>query len=211
MSQINIESPKHCSKREFSIHKFKFNKLLFAVFTFLLSILSIIFVVWKSLHPSRPEFSLTSANINQLNVSTSHLLYSSIQLTLLSKNPNKKIGIYYDEMQVFASYKGQQITVYSSLPPFYQGHEDTNLLSASLTGSGLPVAPSVIYLVQRDQSAGKLVLVLKAIGRLRWMVGTWVSGKYRYNVNCIATMPFGPSSALSSTRFKQGTQCSTTL
>ncbi|XP_019200427.1 PREDICTED: NDR1/HIN1-like protein 12 [Ipomoea nil] len=207
MSQINIESPKHCSKREFCIHK----KLFFAVVAFLFSILlALIFIVWISLHPSRPEFSLSEAKINQLNLFTAHLLYSSIQLTLLSKNPNKKIGIYYDEMQVFASYKGQQITVYTSLPPFYQGHEDTNVLSASLTGNGLAVAPSVVYFVQRDQSSGKLVLALKAIGKLRWKVGTWVSGKYRYNVNCIVVVPFGGSSPLSSTRFKQ-TQCSTTL
>ncbi|CAH9058787.1 unnamed protein product [Cuscuta epithymum] len=213
MSQITIQSPKHCSKRELSIHKCKFNRRLFStLLTFLISILSLIVLVWITLHPSKPEFSLTAVNIDQLNLTTSRLLYSSIQLTLLSRNPNKKIGIYYDEMHLFASYKGQQITVYSYVPPFYQGHEDTNLVSAALTGSGLPVAPSFSYEVEKDQSIGRLGLNVKAGGRLRWKVGTWVSGKYRFNVNCAAMMmPLGASMGSSSTRLGQGTQCSTTL
>lgn len=209
MSQITIQSPKHCSKRELTIHRFRFNKKLFL--SFLISIFALIVIVWLTLHPSKPEFSLTAANINQLNLTASRLLYSSIQLTLLSKNPNKKIGIYYDEMHVFGSYKGQQITVYSYIPPFYQGHEDTNLVSAALTGNGLPVAPSFSYEVERDQTAGRFVLVVKAGGRLRWKVGTWVSGKYRFNVNCVAMMPLGETLGLSYTRIKQGSQCSTTL
>ncbi|KAI5343640.1 hypothetical protein L3X38_011516 [Prunus dulcis] len=35
----------------------------------------------------------------------------------------------------------------------------------------LPVAPSFGYEVGRDQTAGRLVLNLKVIGRLRWKVG----------------------------------------
>nr|GMC62878.1 NDR1/HIN1-like protein 26 [Ipomoea batatas] len=123
-----------------------------------------------------------------------------------------KVGIYYDEVQVYASYKGQQITLYTSLPPFYQGHGEANLLSAYLqAGNGLPVAPSFSYQVQRDQSAGRLVLMLKVNGKLRWKVGTWVSGKYRFNVNCVAIMPFGGSMPSGPLISRQGTQCSTSI
>lgn len=165
-----------------------------------------------SLSTQQDPTSLREADIYQLNLSgPRRLLNSSIQLTLVSKNPNKKVGIYYDELQVYASYKGQQITLYTSLPPFYQGHEDSNFLSASLIGNGLPVDPSFGYEVQRDQSAGKLVMNLKASGRLRWKVGTWVSGRYRFNVDCVAIMPFGPSLPAGPLTFRQGAQCSTTL
>ncbi|XP_019179851.1 PREDICTED: NDR1/HIN1-like protein 12 [Ipomoea nil] len=216
MSQITdiSKSPKHCAKRDLSIiQKLRFkNKIFFTIFTLLLSILSIITLVWLTLHPSKPHFSLTQADIYQLNLSSPRLLNSSIQLTLLSKNPNTKVGIYYDEIQVYASYKGQQITLYTSLPPFYQGHEESNLLSAYLVaGNGLPVAPSFSYEVQRDQSAGRLVLMLKVNGNLRWKVGTWVSGKYRFNVNCVAMMPFGVSMPSGPLISKQGTQCSTSI
>ncbi|GFY84014.1 late embryogenesis abundant (LEA) hydroxyproline-rich glycoprotein family [Actinidia rufa] len=210
MSEVYTKSPKHCGKQRLNIHKLC-KKLFYTFSTFFLSLLLFIFLVWLILHPSKPEFSLREANLYQLNLSDPQLLNSSIQLTLLSKNPNKKVGIYYDHLQVYASYKGQQITVYTSLPPFYQGHEESNLLTASLVGTGLPVASSFRYEVGRDQTAGKLVLSLKVTGRLRWKVWTWVSGRYRFNVNCISVMDFGPTIPSGPLSSKQGSQCSTTI
>ncbi|EXB78383.1 hypothetical protein L484_003245 [Morus notabilis] len=210
MSQLFIKSPKHCGKQGVNIEKL-YKKVFLAFSALFTTILSIILLVWLILRPTKPQFSLKEADIYQLNLSNSHLLNSSIQLTLLSKNPNQKIGIYYDELQVYAAYKGQQITVYTSLPPFYQGHEDSNLLSASLGGTGLPVAPSFGYQVVRDQTVGRLVLNLKVNGRLRWKVGTWVSGRYRLNVNCVAVVAFGPAIPTGPLSSEQGTQCSTSV
>ncbi|XP_052184769.1 NDR1/HIN1-like protein 26 [Diospyros lotus] len=212
MSQDDTKSPKHCAQKGVNIEKLS-KKLVFAFSTFFLSFLSLILLVWLILHPSKPRFSLQEVGITQLNLSAgSHLLNSSIQLTLLCTNPNKKVGVYFDELQVYASYKGQQITSHTRLPPFYQGHEETNLLTASLAGTGLPVTSSFGYEVGRDQTTtGKLVLSVKADGRLRWKVGTWVSGRYRFNVNCVSILDFGatiPSGPLIS---KQGSRCSATI
>ncbi|KAL2540309.1 Late [Abeliophyllum distichum] len=209
MSRVDEKSPKHCAKKGFNFNKFH-KKLLFTFSTFLLTMLSLIFLVWLILHPTKPQFSLKDTDIYQLNLSGPNLINSTVRLTLLSNNPNKKVGIYYDVLQVYASYKGQIITRETSLPPFYQGNEETNLLSASLVGNQLPVAPSFGYEVGRDQRIGKFVLTLKVIGRLRWKVGTWVSGRYRFNVNCVAILPFNaiPSGPLSS---KQGALCSTII
>ena len=212
MSQYFIESPKHCAKKELNLGKFRYKKLFYFLSAFVFPFLSFILLIWLILRPSKPDFSLKETNVYQLNLSSgSHLLNSSIQLSLFAKNPNKKVGIYYDELQVYAAYKGQQITTYTSLPPFYQDHEDSNLLSASLVGTGLPVAQSFGYEVGRDQTAGRLVLNLKVIGKLRWKVGTWVSGKYRFNVNCVAIMAFGPAIPTGPLTSKQGTLCSTTI
>ncbi|XP_052186849.1 NDR1/HIN1-like protein 26 [Diospyros lotus] len=210
MSQVSTKSPKHCAKQGLSIEK-HYKKLFYAFSTFFLSILSLIFLVWLILHPSKPHFSLKDAQIFQLTFSAPQLITSSIQLTLLSENPNKKVAIYYDQLQVYASYKGQQITTPTSLPPFYQGHEESNLISASLVGSGLQVAPSFGYEFGQDQIAGKLVMSLKMNGKLRWKVGTWVSRRYRFNINCVAITNFGPNIPSGPLSFNQGTQCSTTL
>ncbi|OMO97793.1 Late embryogenesis abundant protein, LEA-14 [Corchorus olitorius] len=211
MSQVFSKSPKHCAKQQGLTIEKSYKKLFFACSAVFTSVLAFIFIIWLILHPSKPQFSLKEADIYQLNLSGPHLLNSSIQLTLLSKNPNKKVGIYYDELHAYASYKGQQITVDSSLPPFYQGHEESNLLTASLEGTGLPVAPSFGYEVGRDQTAGRIILNLKVNGKLRWKVGTWVSGKYRFNVNCISVMAFGPNTPTAPLSSYQGTQCSTAV
>lgn len=98
-----------------------------------------------------------------------------------------------------------------SIPPFYQNNGESNVISASLFGTGVPVEPGFRYEVGRDQSVGKLVLNLKGNGRLRWKIGSWVSGKYRLNVNCVSIMDFGPTIPTGPLSSKQGTQCSTSV
>ncbi|XP_010520936.1 PREDICTED: NDR1/HIN1-like protein 12 [Tarenaya hassleriana] len=211
MSLISETSPKHCAKKGLSIEK-RHKKLFFTFSTLFTTLLFIIFLLWLTLHPTKPNFSLTQADIYQLNLSApTHLLNSSIQLTLFSKNPNKKVGIYYDRLLVYAAYRGQQITPETLLPPFYQSHEESNLLTAFLEGNGLPVAPSFGYQVGHDRTNGKLVMGLKLDGKLRWRVGTWVSGAYRFNVDCVALVAFGPYISTAPLASIQGTRCSTTI
>ncbi|PIA48751.1 hypothetical protein AQUCO_01300003v1 [Aquilegia coerulea] len=214
MSEFIVKSPKHCAKQGFNLNNWlNHKKLWYALFTFLISLVSLIFLVYLLLHPAKPEFYLREANLYQLNLSSAaaagddqdqdqyqyhHLLMikSSVQITLVSKNPNQKVGVYYDQLQLYASYKGQQITMEASLPPFYQGHQDNNILNALLNAGskGLPVASSFGYEVSRDQmEAGTLILSVKVNGRLRWKVGTWVSSRYHFNVDCVIVMAFPPA------------------
>ncbi|KZV31004.1 hypothetical protein F511_18108 [Dorcoceras hygrometricum] len=178
MSQIHVKSPKHCAKKQ-ALYCHKFNKkLFFYSITILLTISSLILLVWLILHPTKPQFSLQEAHVNQLNfTSTPPIVNTSIQLTLSSKNLNDR-------------------------------HKETNLLSACLIGRQQPVAPSFVYQVQHDQGTGKMALNFKVIGKIRWKVGSWVSGRYRLAIDCDATLQSGhASSQLFSS--KQGTQCST--
>ncbi|GMH08824.1 hypothetical protein Nepgr_010664 [Nepenthes gracilis] len=212
MSQALSKSAKHCGEKGFNIEKLN-KKLVYTISTFLLSFISLVLLVWLVLHPSKPRFSLREVDVYQLNLSAPHLLTSSIDITIESKNPNQRVGIYYDQLQAYASYRGQQITAHAQLPAFYQGIQDRNLLSASLKGDGIPVAPSFGYEVGRDQVAGKLVVALRLDGQLRWKVGTWVSGRYRINVNCVAVLPLGATDRISTSPINsgQGTSCSTTI
>ncbi|CAA0813068.1 Late embryogenesis abundant (LEA) hydroxyproline-rich glycoprotein family [Striga hermonthica] len=212
MSQIHEKSPKHCANKQ-SLNLPKLNKKLYLYLsTLLLSILSLIFLVWLVLHPTKPKFSVERALVNQLNLSgpSSSLLNSSIQLTIQSHNPNKKVGIFYDQLSVCASYKGEQITPETLVSPFYQEHEESNVISVFLDGAQQPVGPSFAYEVRHDQGIGRLVFEFKVVGKLRWKIGTWVSGRYRIFVRCSTVLPFGsmPSPPLSS---RQSSECSTEL
>ncbi|KAJ0267165.1 NDR1/HIN1-like protein 26 [Hirschfeldia incana] len=213
MSQISETSPKHCAKKGGVNINNRRKKLFFTLSTFFSGLLLIIFLIWLTLHPTKPEFSLTEADIYTLNLSSSatHVLNSSIQLTVFSKNPNKKVGIYYDKLLVYAAYRGQQITSEAPLPPFYQSHEEINLLTALLQGNELPVSQSFGYQIIRDRAAGNVIIGMKMAGKLRWKIGTFVSGAYRFNVNCVAIVSFGPNTTTDPLASIQGTRCSTDI
>ncbi|KAG0474933.1 hypothetical protein HPP92_014619 [Vanilla planifolia] len=122
---------RHCAaKHRLYISKFN-KKLLSAASTLIFTILLLSLLIWIILRPSKPEFSLRDAAIYDLSLSSyplARLLNSTIQATIVSKNPNARVGVYYDRLRACAVYKGQQITADASLPPFYQGHGDINLL-----------------------------------------------------------------------------------
>ncbi|KAK9121986.1 hypothetical protein Syun_019603 [Stephania yunnanensis] len=212
MSEFHVSSPKHCAKKGF-----KYKKLLYTIFTLVTSLISLALLIWFIIHPTKPNFSLKETNIDQLIALSSspstppQLLNSSIQLTLTSTNPNQKLGIYHDQLQIYASYKGQQLTSPTPLPSFYQGHQDSNVLTALLVGVAVPIGPSFVYEVDRDLVVnGALVVDIKASGRLRWKIGTWVSPRYSYSISCSATMAF-PSGVNGGypLSLKKATQCST--
>lgn len=53
-------------------------------------------------------------------------------------------------------------------------------------GDAIPVGPYLSEALGQDENAGLLLINVKVDGRLRWKVGTWVSGHYHVNVNCPA-------------------------
>ncbi|PKA46558.1 hypothetical protein AXF42_Ash012691 [Apostasia shenzhenica] len=210
MSIIYSTSPKHCADKEITLPLKKLNKkLLWLISTFLSSVFLLCLLIFLILRPSKPIFSLAATTVSDLTLSN-----STIQATFVSHNPNTRVAVFYDNLRAYAIYRGQHITGDAELPPFYQGHGDTNLLSASLAVAAVPVTPSLGYEASRDRTtAGKLLLRLRLEGRLRWKVGNWVSGGYGLEVDCIAVVGYvaGDGAPAVHMASAEGTQCSTSV
>nr|XP_043606312.1 NDR1/HIN1-like protein 1 [Erigeron canadensis] len=154
-------------------------------------VLLIFFITWAILQPRKPRFVLQDATIYGFNVSAPILLSSNFQITVSARNPNSKVGIYYDKLNVYATYHSQQITYFTVIQPVYQGHKDTNIWSPFIYGTNVPVAPYNGAALSQDQSNGAISLVIKINGRVRWKVGSFISGRYHLHVTCPAYIPFG--------------------
>ena len=187
------------SEKVCSHHKSKRRKVLrkccaaFLVFNFLL--LLVILLVWAILQPKKPRFLLQDATIFALNVSAANVISTTLQITVLSRNPNSNIGVYYDKLDAFATYHSQQITYYTAIPPVYQGHKDLNIWSPFVYGNDVPVAPFNGLALAQDQSNGAIKLTVKLDARVKWKVGSFVSGRYHLHVSCPAYIPLGNSKA----------------
>ncbi|KAG6470562.1 NDR1/HIN1-like protein 1 [Zingiber officinale] len=172
-----------------------------------------ILIVWLVLRPTKPTFYLRDATVSQFNLSLpDNLLNAVVQVTVASHNSNGRIGVYYDRLDVSATYQDQQITAASAILPFYQGHEDINVWSPCLSGTSVPVAPYLCRALQQDEAAGILLLYLKMDGSIRWKVGSWTSGHYCLEVSCPAFFSFTSSSAgVPVLQSLHGTSCSTSV
>ncbi|KAL3518619.1 hypothetical protein ACH5RR_021208 [Cinchona calisaya] len=185
-------SVKDCSHHDHDHEQQKLLRRLFAaILAFIVLILFIILLIWLILRPAKPQFILQDATVYAFNVSTPNFLTSNIQITLSSRNPNDQIGIYYDGLDVYASYRGQQITLPTLLPSTYQGHKDISVWSPFLFGNSVPIAPFYADALTQDQFAGMVLIDIRVNGRVKWKVGTFISGKYRLYVNCPAYINLG--------------------
>ncbi|KAK6152257.1 hypothetical protein DH2020_014892 [Rehmannia glutinosa] len=143
---------------------------------------------------SKRKMSLAiDATIFNLNVSAPNVISTTVQVTVNSRNPNSNIGIYYDRLDVYATYRNQQITYYTVIPPVYQGHKDVNVWSPFIYGNTVPVAPYNGLALTQDQSDGAIAITVKINGRVRWKVGSFISGRYHLHVTCPAYIPLGNS------------------
>ncbi|VVA94043.1 unnamed protein product [Arabis nemorensis] len=127
-------------------------RIIYPIIAFLVIILFLILIIWAILQPSKPRFILQDATVFSFNVTGDppNLLTSNFHVTISSRNPNDKIGIYYDRPDVYASYKSQQITFPTSIPPTYQGHKEVNVWSPFVGGNSVPVAPYNALCLEQD-------------------------------------------------------------
>lgn len=160
-----------------------FGRFLKALLALLFIVLFVILVIFLALHPHKPRFYLENATISQLNVSNGFLT-SSLQFTVVSHNPNDRIGVIYDSLSTYASYLDQQITDEFPLTPFYQDPKDITVFAPILSGNSFPLAPVVCEQLNYERLKGSLSLSLRMNGRVRWKVGSWRSGHYHLYVNC---------------------------
>ncbi|KAJ4823747.1 NDR1/HIN1-like protein 1 [Turnera subulata] len=168
-----------------------FRRIFWGIVIFLFIVLLVVLLVWAILRPSKPKFILQDTTVYAFNTSVQNFLTSNFQVTLSSRNPNDKIGIYYDRLDVYATYRNQQITLRTALPPTYQGHKEVNVWSPFIYGTAVPVAPYNSVSLAQDQASGQVLLNIKIDGRVRFKVGTFISGRYHLYVRCPAFIQFG--------------------
>ncbi|KAJ7971659.1 Late embryogenesis abundant protein [Quillaja saponaria] len=183
-------SVKECTQHKDKRRKI-FRRIFAGILVFLFIVLLTIFIIWAVLRPSKPSFILQDATVFTFNTSSPNLLTSNFQITISSRNPNDKVGIYYDRLDAYAIYHNQQISLRVAIPPTYQGHKEVNVWSPYVFGTNVPVAPYNYDSLSQDQANGAVLVIIKIDGRVRWKVGAFVSGRYHIHVRCPAYITFG--------------------
>ncbi|KAK1686848.1 hypothetical protein QYE76_047696 [Lolium multiflorum] len=167
-----------------------YRKLRMAAIAFVLLALFVILIVYLVLHPHKPQFYLQDLAVLCLNVTppASAYLFTTMQATVAARNPNARVGVYYDSADVYAQYKGAPITVPTRLPVEYQGHRDQSVWSPYLRSmDNVVLSPELAVSLAQDETAGYVLIDIRVEGLVRWKVGTsWISGHFHLNVNCPA-------------------------
>ncbi|OEL22834.1 hypothetical protein BAE44_0016149 [Dichanthelium oligosanthes] len=159
-------------------------RALIAASSTVVSLLSLALILWLTLRPSSPHFSLLAATATVAitaaadNASSATLI---VDAALTAHNPNAHATALYDQLRASASYAGVPLGAGAPLPPLEQPDQGDAVLSALLTSTSPSPWP------------WRALLRVRIEGQLRWKVAAWVSGRHRLTVDCIAAV--APSSA----------------
>ncbi|XP_022942607.1 NDR1/HIN1-like protein 10 [Cucurbita moschata] len=163
-----------------------------------------VLILWLVFRPNKLRFDVTSAQLTQFNF-TGNQLHYNLALNLTIRNPNKRIGVYYDAIEASPFYKDQRLNT-QWLPPFYQGHKTTTVVAPQFNGQQLVLlGAQELTEFNAEKLAGVFNIDVKFRPRLRLKLGAVRIGKLKPKVNCELKVPL-ESSATSFTFF-QTTRC----
>ncbi|KAI4319540.1 hypothetical protein MLD38_033126 [Melastoma candidum] len=165
-------------------------QLILQVLLSLLFFLALLaFLFWLIFRPNLVKFHVTGASLTRFNLSSDNLLDYGLGLNLTVRNPNTRIGIYYDSIEARTSYEGQRFySLY--LPPFYQGHKNTTTLDGVFQGQqAVSLDGRARDAYETDKASGSYGIDLKVYLRVRFKVGWFKTFGFKPRVSCGLKVP----------------------
>ncbi|KAJ7976203.1 Late embryogenesis abundant protein [Quillaja saponaria] len=158
------------------------------IFTVVVIIGIAVLIVWLIFRPNKVKFHVTEATLTQFNYTNNTLRYD-LALNMTVRNPNKRIGIYYDRIEARAFYEDQRFdTQFPS--PFYQGHKNTSVLSPVFKGQQLLLlGAQELSDFNEDKNDGVYNIDVKLYLRLRFKFGVFKVGKFKPKIKCDLKVP----------------------
>lgn len=157
--------------------------------TILVVLAVIVFVLWLVFRPNAVKFYASDASLTQFSFDNNNTLRYNLLVNLTIRNPNKRIGIYYDRIDATAIYEGHRFG-FDQLDRFYQGHKTTNNLTAEFNGTQLmPLSGEQLTKLNGDRSAGAYDIDVKLNLRIRLKFWFVKSMKWKPKIECDLRIP----------------------
>ncbi|XP_027068765.2 NDR1/HIN1-like protein 3 [Coffea eugenioides] len=160
----------------------------------------IILVLWLIFRPNKVKFYANDAELTQFDLSsTNNTLYYNLALNMTVRNPNKRIGIYYDRIEASAFYQGQRLKNVE-LDSFYQPHKNTSSLHAVFQGQQLVTLGSdEASNYKDDKNSGSYNIDVELYMRIRLKFGWVKSPKFKPKIKCDLEIPLNSNGTASGT------------
>ncbi|KAF5188453.1 NDR1/HIN1-like protein [Thalictrum thalictroides] len=141
-------------------------------------------ILYLVFQPKLPKYSINRLRISEFRLNQDSSLYARFTVAITARNPNKKIGIYYENGSHISVYYNNTKLSGGSLPKFYQGHQNTTVLDVDLSGQTENANGLLTALAQQQQQQGGIPLNLKATVPVRVKLGKLKLMKVKTRVRC---------------------------
>lgn len=141
-------------------------------------------ILYLIFQPKLPNYSVDSLKISDLRLNLDMTLYAKFDVKITANNPNKKIGIHYEQGGRLSVWYTNTKLCQGTLPKFYQGHQNKTLLNVALTGQ-TQYGNTLMNALQQQQQTGRIPLDLKVDAPVAIQLGRLQLKKVRILGECL--------------------------
>jgi len=165
-----------------------FSFLLKLVVSLVIIIGLAVLIFWLIFRPTNVKFYVTDASLTEFSLTGNNTLQYNLAVNITVRNPNRKIGIYYDTIEARALYGDQRFDT-ETLTPFYQGHKTTSYLSTVFSGQHVVIGSDELTQFNEEKTAGVYSVDVDLYLRIRFKVGKLKTGRVKPEVKCDLKVP----------------------
>ncbi|KAJ9188772.1 hypothetical protein P3X46_000136 [Hevea brasiliensis] len=145
-----------------------------------------VLIIWLVIKPKQLVYSIENGSVSNFNLKYNHL-NASFDFLIRAGNPNRRITIYYDTIDVSLSYDDQTIA-FNTLEPFHQPRRNVTQLEAKLEARDAALSNGLSKDLMHEKAAGKVQLDVRIKARIRFKVEIWKSKHRTLRVLCPSVM-----------------------
>ncbi|KAF8689532.1 hypothetical protein HU200_041863 [Digitaria exilis] len=153
--------------------------------SFILLATALIGALYLALDPKLPRYTMDALTVTAFDMDDDLTARAQFNASVRFENPNRAIGIRYEEGSSLSVWFGEYRLSEGALPAFYQGHGDAALVcvamsEARLRGTGVVEAMRHV----NGDGAGELPLVFRGEVPVRVKVGPFTTPRVTPSVRC---------------------------
>ncbi|KAJ4823748.1 hypothetical protein Tsubulata_005573 [Turnera subulata] len=148
-------------------------------------------IFWLIFRPiNKVKFHVTDVSLTEFNFTNNNNLRYNLSMDVTIRNPNKKIGVYYDRIEARAYYQDQRFSSVF-LTPFYQGHKNTTVLHPVFQGQQLVLlGADETTTYNKEKTSGIYSIDIKLYLKIRFKLGKIKTNKFKPKMECDLKIPF---------------------
>jgi hypothetical protein len=163
-------------------------RLFCIIYCFIIIILTIIgFLTWLIVRPNKVNITVTNASLTQFNFANDNTLHYDLAVNITIRNPNGRLGIYYDDIKTLAFYKDVRFGS-QTLGKFFQHRK--SFLNPNFKGQQVvPLNSSQISEFDKEKKDGVFDIDVKLLLNVRFKFGLFKIRKAKPKVHCDLKVP----------------------
>ncbi|PNX85197.1 late embryogenesis abundant protein [Trifolium pratense] len=178
-----------CCKCLCSCIGYFFNYVLSIICNIIIAVVIFAVLFWLIVRPNYIKFTATDTSLTQFNFRNNNTLHYDLSIKIAIRNPNRRVGIYYNNIEMLAFYKDVRFGS-QTFGKFFQSHKNTSFLNAVFRGQKvIPLSSDQILELDKETKNGVYAIVVKILLKARFTLGLFKTWEGNPMVRCDLQVP----------------------